>query len=295
MLECLIYNNMPELPEVETIRRDLSAKIINKKFKAVAVRKPKIIRGAVASFKRRLLGRRLKNIDRVGKLLIFNLDAGLNLLIHLKMTGQLIHQKRNELTAGGHSQTGMAITNLPNQYSHVIFTLSDNSELFFNDLRQFGYLKLTDSIRLKKIIAAFGLNPLTSAFTPSTLAALIQNRRAPIKSILLNQNLIAGIGNIYADESCFLAGIKPSRLASSLSARETDALVCSIKSVLSKSIKYRGTTFNNFRDASGRRGDFLKYLKVYKKTGQPCSLCATPVQKIKISGRGTHFCPSCQK
>lgn len=287
---------MPELPEVETVRSDLERKITGHKIKSVKVNHLKIIKGSVQVFKKILAGNSFKSVSRIGKLLIFKLAKGdYYLLLHLKMTGQLIYQKGRAVTPGGHSNLALDVASLPNKHTHVIFNFTDGGRLFFNDLRKFGYLKLVDESGKLQAESRFGVDPLSRAFTPAGLKNLIGSRRAPIKNILLNQELIAGIGNIYADEACFLAGVRPNRPTSSLKPKEIANLVKSIKSVLKKAIKYRGTTFNNFRDSDGHTGNFLKFLNVYHRAGELCRKCKkAKIAKIKTAGRGTHFCPHCQ-
>jgi len=285
---------MPELPEVETIRKDLNSYLLKKTIKDVVIKKPKLVRGDKISFKKNLKNNSFTNIDRIGKLLIFHLSSGKFLLIHLKMTGQLIYQKDKIIIKGGHSDQKINL-NLPHKHTHLIFVFSDNSNLFFNDLRQFGYLEIVSQSELEIIKNKYGINPLAKSFNSQKLGNLTKSRRTSIKNILLNQNLIAGIGNIYADEACWLAKILPSRPANSLTKSELDKLVKSLKTILKKSIKHRGTTFNNFRDATGKSGNFLKFLKVYHRQNKPCSRCHQKIIRKKIASRGTHFCSFCQK
>ncbi len=300
---------MPELPEVETIRKDLSRKIINKKIKDVVVKKPRLIKGSKKKFINVLKESAFKKIDRWGKLLIIHLKKDGFLLIHLKMTGQLIYQKDKHVIAGGHGQ--LKIDELPNKFSHIIFTFSDKSQLFFNDMRQFGYMKIVDKQELEKVLANYGVEPLDKNFTLKTFKKVLQNpttlklrRTSPaikfwktnIKSLLLNQKLIAGIGNIYADEICFYAKVKPSRKVSTLNEEEIRKLYQGSKQILKTAIKKRGTTFNNYRDTGGNKGSFISFLKVYGRAKEKCKRCQIGViKKIKQGGRGTHYCDKCQK
>lgn len=285
---------MPELPEVETIRRDLTSRLLNKKISKVEIGKKRIVKNQAGMFIKFLTGNKFKAIDRVGKLLIFHLQSSGFLLVHLKMTGQLIYCHRGTFIAGGHSLPKIGLE-LPNKYSHVIFSFANGDRLFFNDLRQFGYLEIVTPQQLEKVKARFGMEPLTANFKLTELAEILRKRSAPIKAVLLNQQLIAGIGNIYADEILFAARILPTRRASSLSDKEIKNIFLASKKILAMAIKHRGTTFNDYVDAQGNVGSFVKFLKVYGRSGKKCYRCGGVVKKIKMSGRGTHYCTDCQK
>ncbi len=292
---------MPELPEVETIRRDLRDRVLNKKIKQVEVLAAKSVWPAPKKFVSLLTGQRLTAIDRIGKLLIFSLsDKKTYLLVHLKMTGQLIYAFHNKLVAGGHSLKAQSLMGyigggLPNRSTRVYLVLSDNSRLFFNDQRRFGYLKLVDQSSLEKIKSKYGIEPLTPGFTAANFSLAIKGRSKNIKALLLDQSLISGLGNIYADEALFAAGIRPTRRASSLTQSEVKRLYGVIEGLIEKAIKYRGTTFNNYLDAQGNKGSFVAKLAVYGRSKELCLKCQGPIKKIKVAGRGTHFCPNCQK
>ena len=286
---------MPELPEVETIRGDLEKKILHKKIVKVEVFLPKIVKNKLYFFKKNLSGKSFSHIGRIGKLLLFSIAPGnLWLLIHLKMTGQLLYQKKNKIIAGGHSQSKINIV-LPNKYSYVIFTFQDDSRLFFNDMRQFGYVKLVSNSEKELIVAEYGIEPLQSNFTRKNFASIFKKKKTILKALLLNQKFIAGIGNIYADEICFAAKILPSRRVHKLRAVEIDALYIACQKVIRKAIRLRGTTFNSFIDSEGRQGNFLKYLFVFGREKKICKRCHQGViKKTRLVGRGTHFCPYCQ-
>lgn len=292
---------MPELPEVETIRRDLSDRVLGKKIKGVEVLAVKTISPTSPKFKAALIGQSFQAIDRIGKLLIFTLsDKKLFLLIHLKMTGQLIYSFHDKITAGGHSLKAQSLLGyvggeLPNKSTRVYFVLADNSRLFFNDQRRFGYLKLVTKEDLDQIKKKYGIEPLTPNFTKANFFSAFKGRKKNVKALLLDQSLISGLGNIYVDEALFLAGIRPGRRASSLSRLEIDGLYGVIESLIKKAIKYRGTTFNNYLDAQGKKGSFVNKLQVYGRSKEACLKCGGAIRKVKIAGRGTHFCPNCQK
>lgn len=287
---------MPELPEVETVRRDLKKYILGKKIVRVEVRKKKIVRGVGSEeFKKYLEQKSFSKIDRRGKLLIFRFEKGpkMVLLVHLKMTGQLIYRFSKGVVAGGH--TLKRIGKLPGKHSHIILDFEDNSKLFFNDLRQFGYWTLVDRKELGKVLNGFGVESLMRGFSKEDFRHLVWKKKKQVKAFLLDQSMIAGIGNIYADEICFGAGIHPGKKLSELNPKKIDLLYEEIKKVLKMAVKERGTTISDFVDLSGKTGGFLKFLKVYGKEGEICPVCKKgKIKKIRLAGRGTRFCPVCQ-
>jgi len=285
---------MPELPEVETIKNDLKKAILNKKIAEVKVGKKKIIKSDYGDFLKNLKGGAFQDISRKGKLLIFRLRNGKYLLIHLKMTGQLIYENKGERVRGGHEVPG-ASEKLPNEYSHIVFKFADGSVLYFNDMRQFGYLKMVGKDELRAIKSEFGIEPLSGDFKFKDFKSVFQNRTASVKSVLMNQKLIAGIGNIYADEILFKSGIRPGRVARSLEEKELKKMFQAAESVLRQAIKHRGTTFSDYVDSKGRKGNFTRFLKVYGREGKNCFKCGSAIKKTKIGGRGTRYCPRCQK
>jgi formamidopyrimidine-DNA glycosylase len=285
---------MPELPEVETIKKGLTQKILGLKIKEVKVLNQKIVRNGLENFYETLKDNKIKTIGRIGKLLIIGLEEKNFLLIHLGMTGQLVYIDQKNIIAGGHNvpQRG----GLPNKWTRVILKFNNNVNLFYNDVRQFGYLKLVEAEELDKIKKRYGIEPLTKNFHWDDFKKIFWKRKTKIKNILLNQSLIAGIGNIYADEILFAAGIHPQRAANTLREEEIKNIFKATEVVLKKSIEHRGTTFSDYVDASGNQGGFVKFLKVYGRTGKKCLKCKQGIiTKIKIAGRGTSFCPSCQR
>ena len=285
---------MPELPEVETIRQDLRKKILNKKIVDLVIFKKAKIRSSKISFKKEFKNKKFIEIERIGKMLIFVLSDKKYLLIHLKMTGQLIYQKGKQIIPGGHNDLS-SIKNLPNKFTWVEFNFLDKSKLFFNNIRGFGYLKIVDKNELEKIKNNYGIEPLQSNFTFKKFKALFKDRKTSVKAILLNQKLIAGIGNIYADESCFLAKIKPMHQAGNLTEQEIKKIYKAVQKIIKKAIKARGTSFNNYVDADGQSGNFVKTLKVYGRSKLKCKRCYGILLKTKVAGRGTVYCPFCQK
>ncbi len=286
---------MPELPEVETIRRDLEQYILNLRIKKVTAISSKVLRTSLKNLQKKLLNTHITAITRRGKLLIFSLhDEKHHLLIHLKMTGQLIYRTKKFLIAGGHS-LGQRIGGLPDAYTRLILTFQNGAELFLNDMRLFAYAHIVDHPTLEKTLSAFGPEPLSSDFTKNYLEIILKKRQTSIKAILLNQTLIAGIGNIYADEVCFAAGIRPDRKASTIKKDGVARLHEAIITILPLAITKRGTTFNSYVDGTGKKGNFVSHLQVYCHGGKPCPRCGTTLQKKKVAGRGTVICPQCQK
>ena len=285
---------MPELPEVETIRSDLDKKIRGKIIKNVEVKKPKMVDSKSAAFVNNLLNQEILKVKRRGKLLIIHLSSGKYLLIHLKMTGQLVYEEKGNIIVGGHSQ-GNDIKSLPNKYSHIIFKFKEGSVLYFNDMRQFGYARIVNNDELSDIVTRYGIEPLTDDFIFDKFKNIFKNRKTSVKAVLLNQQLISGIGNIYADEILFLAGVKPNRKAYSLSLAEKRKMYIATNRIIKFAIKHRGTTFNDYVDTDGKKGGFLKKLKVFGRKGEKCARCKDGIiQKIKVAQRGTHFCNKCQ-
>ncbi len=338
---------MPELPEVETIRRGLQKQIVGKTIEKIVIKKPNLVKQSQASFRRELAGATFSKVDRIGKLLIFtisqsaeklsrtdadnmqtsadltqtNADSKRYLLIHLKMTGQLVYCDEKNFVAGGHANSKKEEEEFlkgkkqefckSGKFTHIIFQLinkqsagkSEKSKLFFNDLRQFGSLKIVDREELKKVKNKYGIEPGRPNFTLVNFKKALQNRKTTIKALLLNQSIISGLGNIYVDESLFASKIHPQRKANTLTANEQKRLFNAIKKIIKSAIKNNGTTFSDFVNSKGERGNFKQKLKVYGRKGQPCLRCCRKqktncpylIQKIKVAGRGTYFCSRCQK
>lgn len=294
---------MPELPEVETIRRDLLERIIGKKISAVDVFEKKIIKSDRETFAKNLSGKSFSDIGRAGKLLFFALSDRRNfLLIHLKMTGQLIYVDGKGIIGGGHSlKAGEASMlekiggALPNKYTRLAIRFGRSGTLYFNDVRKFGYARIADGEELARIKEGLGIEPLTPVFTLDNFKKALAGKKKSIKARLLDQKFILGLGNIYVDEALFLSGINPKRKTDGLKNVEIKKLHTVIGGLIKKAIKYRGTTFSDYTDASGQKGNFSQFLQVYGRAGQSCPTCGTKILKIKEAGRGTHFCPRCQK
>lgn len=284
---------MPELPEVETIVRDLDKNLKNRKIVGIK-RLDKKIFALPAGQAKNILSSTVRRVSRRAKILIFDLGGNF-LIIHLKMTGQLVLKTKKELLAGGHPINSQD-KKLPNKFTRVIFKFNDGSLLYFNDVRRFGWLKIFSAEKLAGLEKTLGVEPLSPKFSRDFFKKFLERKKnISLKQSLMDQKYIAGIGNIYADESLFAAGLKPFRKAGSLKPAEAKRLWLAIPKILKFSIRHRGTSFNDYVDARGRAGNFVNYLKVYGRAGEPCFKCRLPVKKIKFGGRGTHWCDHCQK
>ena len=289
---------MPELPEVETIRLGLAEVLPGKRIKNFEVRLPKLVKIIGPEGLGRIIGAKIKGVDRRGKLLMIRLSTGLTLLIHLKMTGQLIfRQSRKVVLAGGHPIPTVD-GDLPGKVTHAIFTFADGSELFFNDLRQFGYIKPVPDEDVDNIplVKTFGPEPLTKEFTQKLFQERLTRRpNAKLKPLLLDQSFLAGLGNIYVDESLNLAKLHPLRTAGSLTTQQRQTLFKAINTILRKALRHQGTSDNSYVNIRGGKGDYLKYARVYHRADQPCLACGSPIRRMVVAGRGTHYCPRCQR
>jgi len=272
---------MPELPEVETIRLDLRPLVLGRAIEEawVSPNAPKLVQLLPpAEFCRVIAGRRIEDVTRRGKYLLFHLNGGLRWVVHLRMTGSLQHH-RSASAQGAHLR--------------ATFRLDDGAWLCYVDTRKLGMMWLVDDESV--VVGKLGPEPLGEGFGPQELRRLLQRRSAPVKAALLDQGAIAGIGNIYADEALFAAKIRPKRAARSLTKAETERLHGAIRQVLLEAMGNRGSSFRDYVDGAGREGGHQLHVRVFRRTGQPCYECGTPVRRIKVGGRSTHFCPTCQK
>jgi formamidopyrimidine-DNA glycosylase len=288
---------MPELPEVESVRLQLLSKIGGKKITKVKILHPKSVlhRG---DFESKIVGKKIDYIDRVGKLMIFSFEneADLFLLCHLRMTGQFFYTKGTHITAGGHSLAPSDAKDLPNKHTRVSFTFADKSSLHFNDMRLFGYIQIATADEVSIARSKFGDEPISEDFDFPTFLTHLARRGTSIKAALLDQTLVAGLGNIYVDEALFAAKVRPDRKAGSLTKKEAVDVIQAGGKIMRHSIEVGGTTFQSFADTDGHAGNFTEYLKVFGKQNTPCPRCKkTQIQKTRVAGRGTHFCPGCQK
>lgn len=274
---------MPELPEVETVRRQLASALPGRRITGLGVRLPRLLRNIEPErLEERVAGRRFAAVQRRGKFLLLHLDDGARLIVHLRMTGRLT----------------VAPTGDPEgPHTHIVVALDGGLELRFSDQRTFGtwHYVADDYGQEPPGLVSMGVEPLGDDFSPEALAALVAGRRAPIKAVLLDQRRVAGIGNIYADEALFRAGIDPARPAGSLSEADLARLHRTIRAVLQDSLAKGGTTVRDYVNGRGVPGEFQRYLDVYGRAGQPCRRCGTAIVRRRVAGRGTHVCPRCQR
>jgi len=288
---------MPELPEVETIRAGLAKLLPGKVIKDVWYDWDKSFPNAPADVARFLVNARVTKVRRRAKVLIIELSGGWALIVHLKMTGQLIFVGKNQRFGAGHPSKDM-VAELPVKSTHVILDFTDGSKLFFNDQRKFGWMRLLPAIEIPEIdfFKKVGPEPLDDDFTVGVFVdCLMRRKNSNIKSVLLDQTVIAGVGNIYADESLWSAKIHPSTLTGKVPKDKLVLLYNSLREILALSIAKGGSTDKNYVDAEGQKGSYLSFANVFRKEGQPCPRCGTPIEKIRVAGRGTHICPHCQK
>ena len=273
---------MPELPEVETVRTGLAPVLTGRRFDRVEIRDTRLVRpfepAAVAA---ELEGERVEAIERRGKYLVVRFESGRALLIHLRMTGSLRH-----VPAG---------TAADDPYCRAVVRLDDGSDVIYRDVRRFGTWLLVDAEELDPYLAdRLGGEPLERTFTARRLGARLEQRRVPVKAALLDQRTIAGMGNIYADEALWRARIHPLREARSLDAEEIKRLTRGVKDALRAGIARQGATLRDYAQPDGRRGRMQHEFKVYGRGGEPCDHCGTPIEKTRVAGRGTWYCPRCQ-
>ncbi|PIU03527.1 formamidopyrimidine-DNA glycosylase [Candidatus Shapirobacteria bacterium CG08_land_8_20_14_0_20_39_18] len=265
---------MPELPEVETIKRSLQKDIVGKTITDVVINKQKLFRGDPKD----VIGKKILGIKRIGKMFLIDLEGELSLLIHLKMSGQLIWNNY-----------------LPGKTTHVIIK-TDDGTLFFNDLRQFGWIRVIEAGSWKREVGKLGPEPFTKEFTTEYLKKIFSKTSKAIKLVLLDQEKISGIGNIYANDALFEAGILPTRPAKSLTVKEINNLKEGIIKVLEDGIKYGGSSAGDeaYIKPDGTKGNYQDHARVYQKDGETCPRCGGIIRRINIAGRGTFFCPKCQ-
>ena len=305
---------MPELPEVETVVSELRPRLRNKKIKAVRVLLPKMVAlgpgtlpnlrrvdgSAAVKFGKILIGQKISGISRRAKMIIIDLVGKYSILVHLKMTGQLIYLDRKHLDKQIkllNIQNTIPVR-LPAKSTHVIFEFTDGSRLFYNDFRQFGYLKLVTDKELPNVreLKEFGSEPLDKKFTYKMLEQIFSKRpNAQLKPFLLDPKLIAGIGNIYSDEILFFAKVRPARRIKSLGKKEKMLLFKGIKVILTNAVRHFGSSVGDFVRPSGDWGTYGLLHKVYGRAGEKCKVCGNVIKSIKFNGRTGSFCPKCQK
>lgn len=270
---------MPELPEVETIRKGLSDLIVGKEIVDLETDSPKQVKPSLSEVKRATIGARIKQIDRRAKLLLIHLSNGKILAVHLKLTGRLLVREKGEAK---------------DSWQHITISLTGDKELRFSDLRKFGWIKLVDSGEVKNLLAEFGPEPLAN-LSLSKFQEILSKSTRPVKIVLMDQKKISGIGNIYAADALNLAKINPKTSAKKIKGKAAEALFKAIEKILRAGIRYRGASDQFYLDALGQKGAYQEHFLVYGRNGKKCFNCGGEIKKLFLGGRGTYFCPSCQK
>lgn len=287
---------MPELPEVETVRRGLQSLIVGRTVKSITHDTAKGFPNAAADVEAFLIGAKITEVRRRAKVLLIDLSTNYTLVIHLKMTGQMVFVAKAARFGAGHPNESL-IGSLPDRSTRVVFTFDDDSHLYFNDQRKFGWVRLMPTPEVPNIdfMKKVGPEPLEAEFSADEFAERFKRRaKTSIKAALLDQTVIAGVGNIYADESLWGARIHPKRLVGSITTQEFTRLYTELRSVMNMAIEKGGSTDKNYVNAEGKRGSYLTFARVFRREGKPCPRCGTTIIKTKVAGRGTHICPHCQ-
>lgn len=287
---------MPELPEVETVRIGLAGLLPGLQIASEDHDWPKGFPNAPEDVRQFLVGAKVTDVRRRAKVLIIDLSSNYSLVVHLKMTGQLVFRSKTAAFGAGHPNHSL-IGELPDKTTRVTLAFKDGSRLFFNDQRKFGWMRLlpTPEVEQLDFFVKVGPEPLAADFTADAFILRL-NRRAKsgIKAVLLDQTVVAGIGNIYADESLWAAKIHPETRVQNVPKARLKALFEGLQKVLRTSIEKGGSTDRNYVDAQGKRGSYLTFANVFRREGKPCPRCGTTIIKLRVAGRGTHICPHCQ-
>jgi len=286
---------MPELPEVETVRAGLYKLIIGRVVKSASSDNPKSFPNAAVDVQEFLIDAAVTNVRRRAKVLMIDLSTDYSLVIHLKMTGQLVFVGEQRFGAGHPSDS--LIASLPDKSTRVTLEFSDGTHLYFNDQRKFGWVRLMPTLEVPNIdfMKKVGPEPLEADFTAAEFTERFTRRAGTsIKAALLDQSVIAGIGNIYADESLWGAKIHPKRLVKSITDKEFKALYTDVREVMNLAIAKGGSSNQTYINAEGQRGHYMDFARVFRRDGQACPRCGTTIIKLRVAGRGTHICPHCQ-
>jgi formamidopyrimidine-DNA glycosylase len=287
---------VPELPEVETVRQGLSELIIGKVLASATHDNPKSFPNAGADVKQFLVGASVTAIRRRAKVLMIDLSTDYSLVVHLKMTGQLVFVSKETRFGAGHPNDSL-VNALPDTSTRVTLEFKDGSQLFFNDQRKFGWVRLMPTLEIPNLsfMQKVGPEPLEADFTAKQFAERFKRRaRTNIKAAILDQSVIAGVGNIYADESLWGAKIHPKRLVGTITPAEFKKLYTELREVMNLSIEKGGSSNRNYVNAEGKKGSYMDFARVFRREGLPCPRCGTTIEKLRVAGRGTHICPYCQ-
>ncbi len=269
---------MPELPEVETVRVQLDARLSNSRISNIEIWKSGREKPIGKKFVEALKGKRIERIQRRAKLLVWKFTDGTAMTAHLKMTGKFVFVDN---------------AYQPNKHDRMRFMFTNGEYLIWNDVRQFGFVHVVSEKQLEEILSKYGPEPL-EADVEELASRLASPKTRTIKAALLNQEVISGVGNIYADEVCFRAGIRPTKKLARINEESRQVIAAELKQLLNEAVAQRGTSANDYVDTEGKQGGFLSLLRVYGRAGEPCVVCKTPITKMVLNQRGTHYCPSCQ-
>lgn len=287
---------MPELPEVETVRRGLSGLIVGKTIKTATTDTPKSFPNAQTDVDEFMVGSTITAIHRRAKVLLIELSTGYTLMVHLKMTGQLVFVDTGVRFGAGHPNDSL-VNALPDRSTRVTIGFTDGSTLYFNDQRKFGWVRLLPTLEVPEIdfMKKVGPEPLAADFTAEQFATRFTRRaKTSIKAALLDQSVVAGVGNIYADESLWGAKVHPQRLVGSLTKEEFALLYSELREVMNLAIEKGGSSNQNYVNAEGKKGSYMDFARVFRREGLACPRCHTIIEKSRVAGRGTHTCPVCQ-
>ncbi len=275
---------MPELPEIETIKRQLLRRVVAKKIQKIEILDKKLHTYLSARNLKKLTGLEIKKISRRAKVLLLELSENLVLAFHLKMSGQIIF-------------VGDKNHSLSNKHTRAVVKFSDGTKLFFQDSRRFGWIKIFSKTKLEDSLfqQPLGPEPLEKEFSLEYLKTVLSKRRGAIKTVIMDQQVLAGVGNIYANEALFLAGVHPQRAANNLTEKEIKKLQKAIKQVLLKAISYNGSSRDKYRDIYGKAGSYQLHFLVYNRAGEKCRHCRSEIKRLVLAGRSSFFCPHCQK
>jgi len=270
---------MPELPEVETIRRQLEKEVVGETIVEVWCDREKMLRPSSEVFLRGVKGKKIAGVSRRAKLLIFGVGDGF-FVCHLRLSGRLFVRQEGEK---------------PDDYAHVILRFEGGRELRFSEMRLFGYMQyLSNQQELEELLKKYGPEPLDD-LTPDKLYSILQKTTRPVKIVLLDQSKLSGVGNIYANDALFLAKIHPQTPAKSLTREQSDSLLNQLERVLTEGLKYGGASDQWYLQVHGEKGNYQDHFKVYGRTGEPCDVCGAEIERVALGGRGTFYCPKCQK